>query len=76
MHADGCCAVMCGMQEVKCRWSIQMCSNMTEIRKIVYSVEAKFCFEQVYWVEVQRGNSTCVGDSGKGVKSANKIYAH
>ena len=48
-----------------------MCSNTTETRKVVYSVEVKFCFEQVYWVEAQRGNSTCVGDSGKGVKALN-----
>ena len=49
-----------------------MCSNTTETRKIVHSMEAKFCFEQVYWVEAQRGNSTCVGDGGIGVKKALK----
>ena len=37
-------------------------------------MEAKFCFEQVYWVEVQRGNSTCVGDGGKGVNGMSMDY--
>ena len=32
-------------------------------------MEAKFCFEQVYWVEAQRRNSTCMGNGGKGVKN-------